>query len=225
MLTYIWPTEPIKSLGIYFGHDKHKCTKLNWKTKTNKIQRLLQTWQKRHLTILGRITIVKTLIIPIVTYSASVITIPERIVKQIETMIYAFIWQNKRDKIKRSTMIGQYSRGGIQMCDIRAHIDALRIKWVKLLIHTDTRNWTLIPSHYLNCYGKNYLIFNMNLDKLTSLSVKQKLPSFYKEVLHAWLKCGGGQTSTPKTFNEIIWGNKFIKKIKKITDFPTVDCK
>lgn len=56
-----WPAEPIKALGIYFGHDKNKVEQLNWEPKINKLRDVLRLWQQRGLTMLGRVLITKTL--------------------------------------------------------------------------------------------------------------------------------------------------------------------
>jgi hypothetical protein len=36
-----WTNKPIQSLGIYFGHDKIECEKLNWENKIDKMNSLL----------------------------------------------------------------------------------------------------------------------------------------------------------------------------------------
>ena len=38
-------------VGIYFGHDKEECEKLNWENKIEKMNNLLLLWSKRNLTI------------------------------------------------------------------------------------------------------------------------------------------------------------------------------
>ena len=42
------------------------------------------------------------------------------------------------------------------------------------------------------------------------------MPPFYQNMLETWVNNGGGARNTPKTFvdirNQIIWGNKFIKR-------------
>jgi hypothetical protein len=63
-----WTDKPVKTLRIYFGHDKEKCEKLNWENKIEKMNNLLLLWTKRNLTILGKILIIKSLIVPIFTY-------------------------------------------------------------------------------------------------------------------------------------------------------------
>jgi hypothetical protein len=66
-----WTDKPVKTLGIYFGHDKEECERLNWENKIEKINNLLLLWTKRNLTILGKILLIKFLIVPIFTYVAS----------------------------------------------------------------------------------------------------------------------------------------------------------
>ena len=36
-----WTDKPTKTLGIYFGHDKEECEKLNWENKIEKMNNLL----------------------------------------------------------------------------------------------------------------------------------------------------------------------------------------
>jgi hypothetical protein len=60
-----WTDKPVKTLEIYFGHDKEECEKLNWENKIEKMNNLLLLWTKRNLTILVKILIIKSLIVPI----------------------------------------------------------------------------------------------------------------------------------------------------------------
>ena len=50
-------------------------------------------------------------------YLAQSITIPKDILKTIDSLIYNFLWHGKREKIRRSTLIGQKENGVIEMCD------------------------------------------------------------------------------------------------------------
>ena len=60
-----WTNKPIKSLGIYYGHDYIECEKINWEKKFEKMNSLFLSWSKRNLSILGNALIIKALIIPI----------------------------------------------------------------------------------------------------------------------------------------------------------------
>ena len=48
-------------LGIEFDLDKIDITETNYPTKIESVKRTLNTWIHRNLTILGKITIIKTL--------------------------------------------------------------------------------------------------------------------------------------------------------------------
>ena len=77
-----WTNKPIKSLGIYYGHDYIECEKLNWEKKFEKINSLFLSWSKRNLSILGKVLIIKALIIPIFTFIVSSCVIPENYKKR-----------------------------------------------------------------------------------------------------------------------------------------------
>jgi hypothetical protein len=52
---------------------------------------LLLLWTKRNLTILGKILIIKFLIVPIFTYVASACVVPEKYRKEIDSKCFKFI--------------------------------------------------------------------------------------------------------------------------------------
>ena len=50
-----WPTTPIKCLGIYVGHNKDECDRLNWTNKITKLKHVLEIWKcRRNLTLFGK---------------------------------------------------------------------------------------------------------------------------------------------------------------------------
>jgi hypothetical protein len=77
----------------------------------------MNSWKKRNITIVGRIMIVKSLIIPNIAYVASATNIDTDYVSKFKTMIYKFIWNDKREKVKRETMNKNYLEGGLKMID------------------------------------------------------------------------------------------------------------
>ena len=61
----------------------------------------------------------------------------------------------------------------------------------------------------LDKFGKNWLIFKMNIDNGKSIENFNNIPEFYKEIINRWVEFGGGQTKTPtnlrETRNQNIW--------------------
>ena len=58
----------VKILGVHFTYDKILRQKLNFAEIIDSIKGKLKMWKWRNLTILGRIQIVKTFIIPVLMY-------------------------------------------------------------------------------------------------------------------------------------------------------------
>ena len=56
---------------------------------------------------------------------------------------------------------------------------------------------------YFNKFGKNWLVFNMNIDDIKNLPKTNNLPAFYREIIMCWVKTGGGQLSNSKYFANI----------------------
>jgi hypothetical protein len=79
------------------------------------------SWSKRNLSILGKVLIIKALIIPIFTFIVSSCAIPEKDKKEIESKCFKFIWNGKPDKVKKNTLIGDFEKGGLKMINIQSY--------------------------------------------------------------------------------------------------------
>jgi hypothetical protein len=124
--------EPIRCLGIYIGHDKNKCNAKNWTDRIEQIERILVKWKKRRLTCFGKITVLKTLIMSTLIHNFSLLETPENIVHKLEKIMYDFVWE-KRDRIKRDTVILSEDKGGISMIDVMSKIKSIKAGWIKRL--------------------------------------------------------------------------------------------
>ena len=210
-----WTSGPVKSLGIYFGLDKIEIQRLNWESKLDKLKRVLSVWRKRDLTLYGRSVVLKSLALSKMYYNMSVIVTPDYVIKGIESEIFNFLWKGKKDKIKRTCLIGDYTEGGLKITDVRSQQEALYCNWVKRLIYTDYAKWKIIPFYYLNLFGEDALIFKMNFE---SSSVFPRLTlecssEFYRKVVEFWHKSHTNYNypvSVDDIKKEIIWGNKYI---------------
>ena len=94
------------------------CQEKNWTGKINQITNILDNWKRRNLTIFGKKEIINNLIISKLQYNASIIpNPPDEIFKQLNRKIFNFV-HNSRERIKRNTLIGKESRGGINIIDV-----------------------------------------------------------------------------------------------------------
>ena len=79
----------------------------------------------------AEIAILKALAVSQIVYVLSSLPTPKGVIKEINALFYDFLWDNKGDKIKRTEMINDCSKGGLKMIDIASFNQALKMKWVK----------------------------------------------------------------------------------------------
>ena len=82
----------------------------------------------RHLTYIGRITVIKTLVLPNVVKIITVLQNPPvQVIKEIQDIFYNCLWDGKPDKIKRNVIINNYEEGGLKLSHIESFCKALKI--------------------------------------------------------------------------------------------------
>ena len=64
------------------------------------------------LSLFGKVTIIKTLLLPKVTYISSIIPSPVEFIKSFQTIIFNFLWKGP-DKIARTAAINSFEYGGL----------------------------------------------------------------------------------------------------------------
>ena len=201
----------IKILGIYFGYDEKQRNELNFRQTLKSIKKSIHMWKWRNLSILGKIQIIKTFAIPKLMFRVSVIPIPNDLVKEVNSILYTFIW-NGKDKVKRCALISDIDQGGLKMLDIESMINARRVICLKKFLEDYPSTWKSFLNSCIFSVGGS-LILHCNFD---TIKLKTQFPKYYKECFDAW---SGLNNSTPVTFNdvmnEIIWNNRFICIDKK----------
>ena len=126
-----WANEKVFALGVWLSTLENKSLNPNFIEKIEKIRSILDNWSARRLTLLGKITIIKTLAVSQIVYALSSLPTPPDILKTIYSILYDFFWNGKGDKIKRMTMINGYAKGGLKMLDIQSFSESLKMKWIQ----------------------------------------------------------------------------------------------
>ena len=121
-----WPTDSVYALGIHFSNDANLVHKLNFHGKLEKLEKILNSWRRRKLTLYGKINIIKTLGLSKLIFSASVLPIPENFAQEVNKLTFKFLWDAKPAKIKKSTITGLKEKGGLKMIDFEHMNKALK---------------------------------------------------------------------------------------------------
>ena len=177
-----WMHSPVKILGAHFSYDEKSNNELNFNLKLRKIQTKLDKkdmWNTRHLTLFGRVMIIKTLDLSQIIYSASNFDVPDGTVGTLKKKLFNFIWRKKKDKIKRTSLYQDLEKGGIGMVDVDLMLKALRLAWIPRLMTAGKRNWCTIPNHFFRKRGGLNFLLRCNYDT----KYLEHLPIFYKNIL------------------------------------------
>ena len=97
-----WLHSLVKILGLYVSYDENGNDQMNFNLKLWKLQTNFDMWKAHDLTLFGRVLIIKSLGLSQLVYSASNLNVPQEITPIIKTKLFNFLWNNKRDKIKRA---------------------------------------------------------------------------------------------------------------------------
>ena len=99
----------VKILGVYFTYDRLLRRKRNFHEITKTIKDKLRIWKWRDLTVIGRVQLVKTFIIPTFLYRASLTCMDKEFVSEVNKIIFDFIWKGK-DKVDSSFFRTNFSK-------------------------------------------------------------------------------------------------------------------
>ena len=138
-------------------------------------------------------------------FMSSVLSPPSKIIKQVNSMIFSFLW-NGEDNVTRLSSINSPEDGGIKMTDIESLDKAVRLAWLKSIFSDNESTWKFYLLHLLRNVG-GLLLFKCNY-AMNDLSINSV---FYRELLECWLEFRNLFLAYKERLC-IIWNNKDIRK-------------
>ena len=199
-----WPREPIKALGVYYSYDLTLLREKNFLENLDKIKKLLNLWSSRGLSLYGKVTVIKSLVIPKFVYICSLMPVADEFVKELNRLVYKFLW-NGTDKATRLSTINDYAKGGLKMIDLDCMIKSLRLAWLQRIYNVTEGPGKWYLSHLLAKFGGLFLL-NCNYD-----AHYLRVPSpFYSQLLTWWSEFREDFASL-KDWHNIIWNNRDIR--------------
>ena len=158
----------------------------NYSDRLTKFNECLGSWEYRRLSLLGKITVLKSLIVSKLVYILSPLPTNYRVLKELSKSFFHFLWSGKGDKVKRNVMIGDYSDGGLKMIDLESFNKALKSTWVKKYLDPENhgKGSTFLT---LNC---NFLV---GLPSLEATSNRTSCQNTVFRISSLWKSCKSGQ--------------------------------
>jgi len=161
-------------------------------------------WKGRGVTIYGRVQINNSLLLPTLIYIASVFPILEQVIKEVNNIIYNFLWRVP-DSVIRSAVINDYENGGLKVLDFETLVKSLRLAWLKRLFKEEDAGWKCYLRYLLKSFGGVFLL-QCDFDP-KDYEIDNR---FYYELIQFWAEFRNSFSEQDgKTF--IIWNNKNIR--------------
>ena len=113
-----WPRDPVEILGIFFSYDNKASYHYNFNLKIQKLQTHLDMWSSRSFTLFGKVLIIESLGLSQILYSASNTNVPKDMITTVKRKLFSFLWNKKKDKIKREGLYQDFDKGGIRMTHV-----------------------------------------------------------------------------------------------------------
>ena len=204
-----WTDGPIKILGLWTSSDVEQMSIQNFDRTLQKASNICKIWSKRLLSLLGKILLVNTLIVPLFTYRLMVTRTPKKNqFLEYKKLITNFIWDNKHPQIAYDKLIKDYDQGGLRLFDLKIKDTAIKTKWMQVAKFKESSLWSqalvetfkMEPGLILECN-----LCYKDICKITN-------PTIVRDVMLAWSKINyRTPTSKKDVLNQILWYNSHIK--------------
>ena len=145
---------------MYFKYDPKLLKEKNFIDRLDGIKKRINIWSSRGLSVYGKVTIIKSFLIPKFVYVCSVLPTPNELVKQLNQLLFKFLW-NSTDKVTRVSAINEYEESGLlKMINLDCVIESLRLAWLKWIFEGQNGMWKTCLQHWLEPMGG---FFSLNL--------------------------------------------------------------
>ena len=194
-------------LGIIFHVTQEKMFQLNFDKRISEIERIINMYSKFSLSLIGRVTVIKTLMLLKIVYLLTVLpTPPSNIFEAIEKRLKDFLWKNGNIKICNKQLEKEIGEGDLKLTNIRDFNKSLKLSWLKRLL-TIEGSWQVIFENYCGIPKK----MDLELDGKSLMELVEKIPNpFWKDVLQMWngfKKCFS-KTNDFRTYP--LWGTFYM---------------
>ena len=126
-----------KLLGLKFDNKLEKMYDLNYEEGIKNIKKVINSWRYRHLTVYGKITIIKSLALSKLTHLSIVLPqLGQEALNELEHAFLDFIWNSKGDKVDRKTLFIPEKFGGLNMISVSDFWKSLKLSWLRRLLTT-----------------------------------------------------------------------------------------
>ena len=202
--------ETFDILGIAFFVETQQIVEYNYRMKLDEVRKLVDSWSRRLLSIIGKIQVIKSLAISKLVHLFTTLATPnDSSFKELETLFFSFIWGGKGDKIARKIIINDIENGGLKMTDIRSFAKALKISWIKKVWDVNYQaDWKRLLISDRLYWNDVWLLNNRSLSLLACSFMEN---TFWRNVVESWAEYVQETVEANDILSQPLWNNAFIE--------------
>lgn len=225
----------LKYLGIKLTANVLDYMSLNLLPLLMLLKQKVQAWTKLPLSLIGRISLLKKKIVPVILYFLrhSPIGIPKYFFKKIDSIVTSFLWVPKSPRIGIKVLQEPEDQGGLAVPDWQKYYLAGQMVYARRwLLAYDGGAATVLEAAHLGSYEslRVALFRDTNSDLPLTLSMKATIRAWEASVKLSCPSYMGVSPSSPLWItpklphfynmpDPVIWAIKGIKTLKDITSF------
>ena len=119
-----WPQMGDEGVGVVFGQDTDTD---NWRPKLEKLEKHLNLWKSRSLSLVGKSLIINVLGISKLLYLSAVLCVPKWVISKINNLVWPFLWGSRIETVSRMTCHQSLGKGGLGIFDFQTKSDSLKL--------------------------------------------------------------------------------------------------
>ena len=190
-----WTSSKIKVLGVFIGN----CIMddFNWLPRIEAVENCLNSWRSRSLSYGGRALVSNALALSRVWYVASLVPMPSWVLGKINSIVFGFYWNGKRDLVARNVVIHSRGEDGFSVVSADLKVKSLLVQWIKRFASSPSGWVKLMTFWFFSCFNASPMqVFSDPWHFDPGL-----LPPFYSALLTAWRAVGGSGSSQGLVFD------------------------
>lgn len=109
-------------------------------------------------------------------------TTSSKFIKDLNEILFNFLWKSKVDKIKRKQITQECSNGCLKMIEINNYIQSLKSSWIRRLINSPNSKWNMLLNKSIN----TDIVLKTRSDFISCILTNLVRNSFWKDTFIAF---------------------------------------
>uniref|UniRef100_A0A803K3V4 Reverse transcriptase domain-containing protein n=1 Tax=Xenopus tropicalis TaxID=8364 RepID=A0A803K3V4_XENTR len=138
---FLWQQSVISYLGIKVGFSVTSLYNANFKAMLGKIEQYFQSWTYKEISWIGRLSAIKTMILPKILYLFRTIPIkiPNKYFTALQKSISKYIWKAKKPRIPLASLSKGKLQGGLGFPNFKKYYQASHLNFIQRIFTTTTQ--------------------------------------------------------------------------------------